>query len=77
MMPASQPQMVREVLWTEGSWRCELHTSTIPGEGRLLVFYQQRVATAESVHFSDVGLQKRAEILRLRVVRGDFLPAPN
>jgi hypothetical protein len=72
MMPSSR---TREVLWIEGSWRCELHTSTIPGEGRLLVFYRQRVATAESVHIGGVDMQTRAEILRLRVVRGDFLPA--
>lgn len=75
MMPASRTQMVREILWIEGSWRCELHTSTIPGEGRLLVFYLERVATAESVQIGGVGVQTRAEILRLRVVRGDFLPA--
>ena len=75
MMPASQRQIVREIMWTEGSWRCELHTSAIPGEGRLLLFYGERVATAESVQISGVDVQSRAEVLRLRVVRGDFLPA--
>ena len=75
MMQGSRTQMGREVLWTEGTWRCELQTSTIPGEGRLLVFYRDRVATAESVQIGGVDLQTRAEFLRLRVVRGDFLPA--
>ena len=43
--------MARDVLivWTEGDWRCELHTSDIPGEGRLLVYRGETVATAESV----------------------------
>ena len=75
MTPASRTQMVREVLWTEGLWRCELHTSSIPGEGRLLVFYRQRVASAESVHISGADIGARAEILRMRVARGEFLPA--
>ena len=74
MLHASQTQIVREILWTEGVWRCELQTSTIPGEGRLLVFYRERVATAESVPIGGVGVQTRAEMLRLRVQRGDFLP---
>jgi hypothetical protein len=64
--------MVREVLWSEGVWRCELHTSAIPGEGRLLVFYRQRVASAESVRISGADIGARAEMLRLRVARGDF-----
>jgi hypothetical protein len=75
MSPASRPQMVREILWTEGYWHCELQTSAIPGEGRLLVFYRERVAIAESVQIGSIDVQTRAESLRLRVVRGDFLPA--
>ena len=57
------------VLWTEGDWRCELRTSRIPGEARLLVVYRNRVVTAESVS-TGIAVQTRAEILRLRVVRG-------
>ena len=75
MMLASGSSMAPDVvLWSEGAWRCELHVSKIPGEGRLLVFYRDTVVTAESVHLG-TATHTRAEILRLRVLRGDFLPA--
>jgi hypothetical protein len=38
----------------------------------LLVFYRQRVASAESVRISGADIGARAEMLRLRVARGDF-----
>ena len=65
--------MARDVLivWTEGDWRCELHTSDIPGEGRLLVYRGETVATAESVPIGS-GAYIRAEILRKRVLRGNL-----
>jgi hypothetical protein len=28
------------VLWTEGRWRCELHTADNPQVGRLVVYQQ-------------------------------------
>jgi hypothetical protein len=59
------------VLWTEGDWRGELHTSGIPGEGRILVYRGETVVTAESVHMGTAAYT-RAEILRQRVLRGDL-----
>ena len=74
MIPASR-QMTRfiEVLWREDSWRCELDTGDIRGEGRLLVYYGARIISAESVHVS-ASLSARAEALRQRVLRGDLRP---
>ena len=74
MIPASR-HMTRfiEVLWREDSWRCELDTGGIPGEGRLLVYYGAYVVSAESVHVSP-SLAARAEVLRHRVLRGDLRP---
>jgi len=57
------------VLWTEGDWHCELHSSHIRGEGRLIVYRREVVVTAESVP-NGAAAHIRAEILRLRVVRG-------
>ena len=60
------------VLWTEGNdWRCELHASKIPGEGRLLVYRGDVVVTAESVPMGTAA-HIRAEILRQRVLRGNL-----
>lgn len=59
------------VLWNEGEWRCEVHTSGIPGEGRFLVYCGESVITAEQVHMGTAAYA-RAEILRLRVLRGDL-----
>ncbi len=62
------------VLWREGDWHCDLRPSRMPGEARLLVCFRERVVSAESVN-TGLALQTRAEILRLRVVRG-HLRAP-
>jgi hypothetical protein len=59
------------VLWTEGDWRCEFHTSMVPGEGRLLVYRGETAVTAESVHMG-APAYARAEVLRQRVLRGDL-----
>jgi hypothetical protein len=78
MLPAFRHnQMSRDVviLWHEGDWHCELRPSSIPGEARLLVCFRKRVVTAESVN-TGMAVQTRAEILRLRVVRG-HLRAPD
>ena len=64
--------MVRDavVVWTESDdCRCELHSSKTPGEGRLIVYRREVVVTAESVPIG-AAAHIRAEILRLRVVRG-------
>ena len=60
-----------EVLWREDSWRCELDTGGIRGEGRLLVFYDAHIVFAESVHVS-ASLSAHAEVLRQRVLRRDL-----
>jgi hypothetical protein len=60
-----------EVLWREGSWRCDLDSGGIRGEGRLLVFYGARVITIESVRLG-ASVAARAEVLRKRVLRGDL-----
>ena len=76
MMSAARATMVRDAvseLWREGDWRCELHTRGISAEGRLLVYFRDKIATAESVHLG-LGTKTRAEILRLRVIRGHLLP---
>ena len=59
------------VVWTEGEWRCELHTSDIPGEGRILVYRGETVVTAESVPLGTAAYI-RAEILRQRLLRGNL-----
>ena len=59
------------ILWTEGDWRCEIHTGAIPGEGRFLVYCGDSVVTAEAVHLG-AAAYARAEILRQRVLRGDM-----
>jgi hypothetical protein len=62
------------ILWNEGNWRCEMHTSGIPGEGRFLVYYGDSVVTAEAVHLG-AAAYARGEVLRQRVVRGDMTVA--
>jgi hypothetical protein len=58
------------ILWREGDWHCDLRPGRVPGgNARLLVFFRERVVTAESVNMG-LAVQTRAEILRLRVVRG-------
>ena len=74
MIPASPMARDVVVLWREGNWHCDLRPSRMPGEARLLVCFRERVVTAESVN-RGLALQTRAEILRLRVVRG-HLRAP-
>ena len=59
------------VVWTQGEWRCDLHTSGIRGEGRLLVYRGETVVTAESVPLGTAALI-RAEILRQRVLSGNL-----
>lgn len=51
------------VLWTEGRWRCELHTRDNPEVGRLLVYIGDIVLAAESVSTAEAAYA-RAEILR-------------
>ena len=65
--------MPRDVLllWNEGDWRCEVHTGGTPGEGCFLVYCGESVITAEQVHMG-AAAYTRAEILRLRVLRGDL-----
>ena len=65
--------MPRDVLvvWTEGDWRCDLHTGGIPGEGRLVVYRGETVVTAVSVPIGTAAYI-RAEILRQRVLRGNL-----
>ena len=55
------------VLWTEGRWRCELHTADNPLVGRLLVYHGDIVLAAEAVSTSEAAYT-RAEILR-RLIR--------
>ena len=62
---------VAAVVWREGDWRCESHTSMVPGEGRLLVYRGETVVTAESVPMG-AAAYSRAEVLRQRVLRGDL-----
>ena len=57
------------VLWNEGDWRCEIHTSAMPGEGGLLVYCRNSVVTAEAVHLG-AAAYTRGEILRQRVLLG-------
>ena len=59
------------IVWTEGDWRCELHTGDIPDEGSLVVYRGETVATAESVPLGSAAYI-RAEILRQRVLRGNL-----
>ena len=75
-MMSVRTKMVRDAvseLWRQGDWRCELHTEGISAEGRLRVYFRDKIATAESVHLG-LGAKTRAEILRLRVIRGHLLP---
>ncbi len=60
-----------EILWREDTWRCELDSGGIPGEGRLLVYAGTRIVTAESVRLAP-SVSARAEVLRQRVLRGDL-----
>jgi hypothetical protein len=74
--PRVRTDMVRDVvseIWREGNWHCEVHTRGTRVEGRLFVYFRDTVATAESVRLG-LGAATRAEILRLRVIRGHLLP---
>jgi hypothetical protein len=62
------------VLWHEGEWRCEIHTGRRPGAGSFLIYWRDRVVTAESVPLG-AAAYSRAEILRQRVLRGDLRAA--
>jgi hypothetical protein len=68
--------MARDVLilWTEGKWRCEIHTGRTPGEGSFLVYCGDVVVTAEAVPLG-AAAYARADILRQRVLRGDLRAA--
>jgi hypothetical protein len=65
--------MARDVviLWTEGDWRCEIHTGAMPGAGSFIVYRGASVVTAESVNTGAMAYA-RAEVLRQRVLRGDL-----
>ena len=51
------------VLWTEGDWRCELHTGDNSDVRRLLVYRGDIIVTVEPVS-TGASAYARAEILR-------------
>jgi hypothetical protein len=59
-----------EIFWTEGDWRCELHTDDLSAVGRLLVYRGETIMTAESVPVGTAAYT-RAEILR-QMIRRDL-----
>jgi hypothetical protein len=50
------------VLWSEGNWRCEIHTGRMPGAGSFIVYRGDDVVTAESVNTGAMAYA-RAEVL--------------
>ena len=64
LAPLAMPRDVL-VVWTEGDWRCELHTSEIPGEGRLLVSRGGTVVTAESVPMGTAAHTRRGRCVAI------------
>jgi hypothetical protein len=57
------------VLWSDGDWRCEVHTGF--GSARLEVYNAGQLVTAEATVAGRMATY-RAEILRQRVLRGDL-----